>query len=70
MRRCARANWREYAGSTAVAQLERSQNALKLAFEDAAKKWKASGGESLAPSSVEAVSAPSGSMSTMSFSDF
>ena len=53
MRRCARANWREYASATAVSQLERSQDALKRAFQEAAQAWKASGGETLAPSSVE-----------------
>lgn len=53
MRRCARANWREYAGAAAVSKLERSQDALKRAFQEAAQAWKASGGETLAPSSVE-----------------
>ena len=51
--RCARAEWRKFAGEAACERLEQAQTALKVSFSQAAQAWKASGGESVAPHSIE-----------------
>ena len=56
MRRCARANWRGYAGADASSRLQKSQDTLNYAVNVAARACKASGVDVLAPTSAEMLS--------------